>query len=140
MFPNIFIKKKKKPIITKNHRSQLSSKVSSLPRLVPSWTCSANLFFWNHVSGQVDGHGAETGPELDEEMEKVFAMDTGEKFDVARLGSPSESAGSDRERERGPPSRYGDRDFNRTWSRIRLKRVILFQPPTSFCNFCNTFQ
>ncbi|XP_026299841.1 band 3 anion transport protein isoform X5 [Apis mellifera] len=64
------------------------------------------------TSHQVDGHGAETGPELDEEMEKVFAMDTGEKFDVARLGSPSESAGSDRERERGPPSRYGDRDFN----------------------------
>ncbi|XP_034170972.1 anion exchange protein Ae2 isoform X2 [Osmia lignaria lignaria] len=61
---------------------------------------------------QVDGHGAETGPELDEEMEKVFAMDTGEKFDVARLGSPSESAGSDRDRDRGPPPRYGDRDFN----------------------------
>ncbi|XP_032665183.1 band 3 anion transport protein isoform X2 [Odontomachus brunneus] len=59
---------------------------------------------------QVDGHGAETGPELDEEMEKVFAMDAGEKFDVARLGSPSESVGSDR--DRGPPSRYGDRDFN----------------------------
>lgn len=68
------------------------------------------LGFGKRVS--VDGHGAETGPELDEEMEKVFAMDTGEKFDVARLGSPSESAGSDRERERGPPSRYGDRDFN----------------------------
>lgn len=68
------------------------------------------LGFGKRVS--VDGHGAETGPELDEEMEKVFAMDTGEKFDVTRLGSPSESAGSDRERERGPPSRYGDRDFN----------------------------
>nr|XP_050853768.1 anion exchange protein 2 isoform X2 [Vespula vulgaris] len=60
---------------------------------------------------QVDGHGAETVPELDEEMEKVFAMDVGEKFDVARLGSPTESAGSDRDRDRGPP-RYGDRDFN----------------------------
>lgn len=59
----------------------------------------------------VDGHGAETVPELDEEMEKVFAMDVGEKFDVARLGSPTESAGSDRDRDRGPP-RYGDRDFN----------------------------
>lgn len=47
-------------------------------------------------------------------MEKVFAMDAGEKFDVARLGSPSESAGSDRDRDRGPPPRYGgDRDFNR---------------------------
>ncbi|XP_076764623.1 anion exchange protein Ae2 isoform X3 [Xylocopa sonorina] len=61
---------------------------------------------------EVDGHGSETGPELDEEMEKVFAMDTGEKFDVARLGSPTESAGSDRDRDRGPPSRYGDREFN----------------------------
>ncbi|XP_017752632.1 PREDICTED: band 3 anion transport protein isoform X2 [Eufriesea mexicana] len=68
------------------------------------------LGFGKRVS--VDGHGAEAGSELDEEMEKVFAMDNGEKFDVARLGSPSESAGSDRERERGPPSRYGDRDFN----------------------------
>ncbi|XP_031828295.1 anion exchange protein Ae2 isoform X2 [Nomia melanderi] len=66
------------------------------------------------TSHQVDGHGAETGPELDEEMEKVFAMDAGEKFDVARLGSPSESAGSDRDRDRdrGPPPRYGDHDLN----------------------------
>lgn len=55
------------------------------------------------------------GPELDEEMEKVFAMDTAEKFDVARLGSPSESTGSDRDRDRGPP-RYGDRDVNRKLS------------------------
>ncbi|XP_070520680.1 band 3 anion transport protein isoform X3 [Cardiocondyla obscurior] len=61
---------------------------------------------------QIDGHAAETGPELDEEMEKVFAMDAGEKFDVARLGSPSESAGSDRDRDRGPPRYGGDRDFN----------------------------
>ncbi|XP_014613871.1 PREDICTED: anion exchange protein 2 isoform X1 [Polistes canadensis] len=60
---------------------------------------------------QVDGHGAETVPELDEEMEKVFAMDVGEKFDVARLGSPTESAGSERDRDRGPP-RYGDHDLN----------------------------
>ncbi|XP_014613872.1 PREDICTED: anion exchange protein 2 isoform X2 [Polistes canadensis] len=59
----------------------------------------------------VDGHGAETVPELDEEMEKVFAMDVGEKFDVARLGSPTESAGSERDRDRGPP-RYGDHDLN----------------------------
>ncbi|KYM83499.1 Anion exchange protein 2 [Atta colombica] len=62
---------------------------------------------------QIDGNAAETGPELDEEMEKVFAMDAGEKFDVARLGSPSESTGSDRDRDRGPSLRYGgDRDFN----------------------------
>ncbi|CAL1687515.1 unnamed protein product [Lasius platythorax] len=62
---------------------------------------------------RTDGHGAEMGPELDEEMEKVFAMDTAEKFDVARLGSPSESTGSDRDRDRGPSlPRYGDRDFN----------------------------
>ncbi|XP_054012188.1 band 3 anion exchange protein isoform X5 [Hylaeus anthracinus] len=62
---------------------------------------------------KVDGHGTEAGPELDEEMEKVFAMDGGKRFDVARLGSPTESAGSDRDRDRdrGPP-RYSDRDFN----------------------------
>ncbi|XP_063986657.1 band 3 anion transport protein isoform X2 [Diachasmimorpha longicaudata] len=64
------------------------------------------------TSHQTDGNGAETVPELDEEMEKVFAMDSGEKFDVARLGSPSESAGSDRDRDRGPPPRYGDQVFN----------------------------
>lgn len=46
-------------------------------------------------------------------MEKVFAMDAGDKFDVARLGSPTESAGSDRDRDRGPPPRYGDRELNR---------------------------
>ncbi|XP_053971166.1 band 3 anion exchange protein isoform X5 [Hylaeus volcanicus] len=69
------------------------------------------LGFGKRVS--VDGHGTEAGPELDEEMEKVFAMDGGKRFDVARLGSPTESAGSDRDRDRdrGPP-RYSDRDFN----------------------------
>jgi len=75
------------------------------------WQIDVHLY----LPYQVDGHAAETGPELDEEMEKVFAMDAGEKFDVARLGSPSESIGSDRERDRGPP-RYGsDRDFNRKY-------------------------
>ncbi|XP_001601955.2 band 3 anion transport protein isoform X3 [Nasonia vitripennis] len=60
-----------------------------------------------------DGHGAETVQELDEEMEKVFAMDAGEKFDVARFGSPSESVGSDRDRDRGPNiPRYGDRGLD----------------------------
>ncbi|XP_012058275.1 PREDICTED: band 3 anion transport protein [Atta cephalotes] len=69
------------------------------------------LSFGKRIS--IDGNAAETGPELDEEMEKVFAMDAGEKFDVARLGSPSESTGSDRDRDRGPSLRYGgDRDFN----------------------------
>ncbi|XP_044014889.1 anion exchange protein 3 [Aphidius gifuensis] len=55
-----------------------------------------------------DGNGTET-PELDEEMEKVFAMDS-KKFDVAKLGSISKSAGSDR--DRGPPPRYGDHASN----------------------------
>ncbi|XP_034938869.1 anion exchange protein 2 isoform X2 [Chelonus insularis] len=59
-----------------------------------------------------DGHGTEASPELDEEMEKVFAMDTEEKFNVARLGSTYESSGSDRDRDRGPPPRYGDHVFN----------------------------
>jgi len=75
---------------------------------------------------QVDGHGAEMGPELDEEMEKVFAMDAGEKFDVARFGSPSESAGSDRDRDRGPLSRYGDRDFNRKYYLFFSCRLVIF--------------
>ncbi|XP_057326306.1 band 3 anion transport protein isoform X2 [Microplitis mediator] len=59
-----------------------------------------------------DGNGTEAGPELDEEMEKVFAMDTGKKFDVSRLGSPLESTGSDRDRDRGPPPRYGGDIFD----------------------------
>lgn len=46
-------------------------------------------------------------------MEKVFAMGSGRKFDVSRLGSPSESVGSDRDRDRGPPPRYGDDIFDR---------------------------
>ncbi|XP_033222388.1 band 3 anion transport protein isoform X2 [Belonocnema kinseyi] len=59
---------------------------------------------------KVDGHGPETVQELDEEMDKVFAMDAGEKFDVARFESPTESSGSDRDRDRGP--RYGDCDIS----------------------------
>lgn len=81
-----------------------------------------------YLSHQIDGHAAEMGPELDEEMEKVFAMDAGEKFDVARLGSPSESAGSDRDRDRdrGPAPRYGgDRDFNRKSYR-RFSTLFIF--------------
>lgn len=43
-------------------------------------------------------------------------MDAGEKFDVARFGSPSESVGSDRDRDRGPniPG-YGDRGLDRKY-------------------------
>lgn len=81
-----------------------------------------------YLSHQIDGHAAEMGPELDEEMEKVFAMDAGEKFELARLGSPSESAGSDRDRDRdrGPPPRYGgDRDFNRK-SYCRFSMFFIF--------------
>ncbi|XP_074115676.1 anion exchange protein Ae2 isoform X1 [Cotesia typhae] len=68
------------------------------------------LGFGRRVS--TDGNGSEAGPELDEEMEKVFAMGSGRKFDVSRLGSPSESVGSDRDRDRGPPPRYGDDIFD----------------------------
>lgn len=49
-------------------------------------------------------------------------MDAGEKFDVARFGSPSESAGSDRDRDRGLPRYGGDRDFNRK----SLSNVVRF--------------
>ncbi|KAK0093325.1 hypothetical protein PV326_013821 [Microctonus aethiopoides] len=64
------------------------------------------------TSHQADGNGAEAGPQLDEEMEKVFAMGSSDKFNVARLGSPSDSIGSDRDRDRGPPPRYGDQHCN----------------------------
>lgn len=60
---------------------------------------------------QDDGHATEQGPELDEEMEKVFAMDAGEKFDVARLRSPADSPRSNRDRRQ--LSKYNDDEFNR---------------------------
>lgn len=69
-------------------------------------------FLGFRTRSSVDGHGTETVQELDEEMEKVFAMDAGDKFDVARFGSPSESIGSDRERDRVPSARYGDHDIS----------------------------
>ncbi|KAL7299340.1 hypothetical protein TKK_0007915 [Trichogramma kaykai] len=72
-----------------------------------------NWILNNSTSLQADGHGTKTVQELDEEMEKVFAMDAGEKFNVAAFGSPSESIGSDRDRDRGPAvSRYGDRGLD----------------------------
>jgi hypothetical protein len=40
---------------------------------------------------QVDGHGLETGPDLDEEMEKVFAMAEDDRFDVARFAASPDS-------------------------------------------------
>ena len=45
---------------------------------------------------QVDGHGAETGPGLDEEMEKVFAMAEEDRFDVARFAASPDSNTSKR--------------------------------------------
>ena len=60
-------------------------------------------------------------------MEKVFAMDAGEKFDVARLGSPSESVGSDRDRDRGPNfARYGDRGLDRKYYSIIFSMDLKF--------------
>lgn len=45
---------------------------------------------------QVDGHGVETGPGLDEEMEKVFAMAEEDRFDVARFAASPDSNTSKR--------------------------------------------
>ncbi|XP_058801506.1 band 3 anion transport protein isoform X2 [Phymastichus coffea] len=72
------------------------------------------LSFGNRRGAASYSHGSQTVQELDEEMEKVFAMDAGDKFDVARLGSPSESIGSDRDRDRPPVLswRYGDRNLD----------------------------
>nr|XP_018917358.1 PREDICTED: band 3 anion exchange protein isoform X1 [Bemisia tabaci]XP_018917359.1 PREDICTED: band 3 anion exchange protein isoform X1 [Bemisia tabaci]XP_018917360.1 PREDICTED: band 3 anion exchange protein isoform X1 [Bemisia tabaci] len=50
-----------------------------------------------------DGDGPETGPNLDEEMEKVFAME-GERFDVARLASSPEAT--------PPEKRFNERDYS----------------------------
>ncbi|XP_069684208.1 band 3 anion transport protein-like isoform X3 [Periplaneta americana] len=49
-----------------------------------------------HQQQQVDGHGVETGPDLDEEMEKVFAMAEDERFDVARFAASPDSNTSKR--------------------------------------------
>jgi hypothetical protein len=45
---------------------------------------------------QVDGHGVETGPDLDEEMEKVFAMAEEDRFDVSRFAASPDSNTSKR--------------------------------------------
>jgi len=45
---------------------------------------------------QVDGHGVETGPGLDEEMEKVFAMAEEDRFGVARFAASPDSNTSKR--------------------------------------------
>ncbi|KAK7789062.1 hypothetical protein R5R35_002562 [Gryllus longicercus] len=43
-----------------------------------------------------DGHGVEAGADLDEEMEKVFAMADEERFDVAKLAASPDSTASKR--------------------------------------------
>lgn len=47
-------------------------------------------------NSEVDGHGVETGPGLDEEMEKVFAMGEEDRFDVARFATSPDSNTSKR--------------------------------------------
>ena len=54
---------------------------------------------------QVDGHGVETGPGLDEEMEKVFAMAEEDRFDVARFASSPDSNTSKRS--------FNEKDYSR---------------------------
>ena len=55
-------------------------------------------------------------------------MDAGDKFDVARFGSPSESAGSNRDRDRGPPPRYGDRETSRKSTKIIYPQKLVSKP------------
>lgn len=45
---------------------------------------------------QADNHGLETGPDLDEEMEKVFAMADDDHFDVTRFAASPDSNTSKR--------------------------------------------
>lgn len=54
---------------------------------------------------QSESHGADAGPDLDQEMEKVFAMD-GDKFDLNKICS---SPDSDRLSKRS----ISDKDFQR---------------------------
>lgn len=53
-------------------------------------------------------------------------MDSGKKFDVSRLGSPLESTASDRDRDRGPPPRYGDDIFDRKFIFESLSMTVIF--------------
>lgn len=54
---------------------------------------------------QVDGHGVETGPGLDEEMEKVFAMGEEDRFGVARFAASPDSNTSKRS--------FNEKDYSR---------------------------
>lgn len=54
---------------------------------------------------QVDGHGVETGPGLDEEMEKVFAMAEEDRFDVAKFAASPDSNTSKRS--------FNEKDYSR---------------------------
>ena len=54
---------------------------------------------------QVDGHGVETGPDLDEEMEKVFAMAEDDRFDVSKFAASPDSNSSKRS--------FNEKDYSR---------------------------
>ncbi|KAJ9594411.1 hypothetical protein L9F63_014169, partial [Diploptera punctata] len=49
-----------------------------------------------HKMKRADGHGVETGPDLDEEMEKVFAMAEDDRFDVSKFAASPDSNSSKR--------------------------------------------
>uniref|UniRef100_A0A1B6DDV8 Anion exchange protein n=1 Tax=Clastoptera arizonana TaxID=38151 RepID=A0A1B6DDV8_9HEMI len=53
-----------------------------------------------------DRDGGQAGPDLDEEMEKVFAMSEGERFDLARFSKQSESPPNPEQR------RYDEKDYS----------------------------
>ncbi|PSN30595.1 hypothetical protein C0J52_24986 [Blattella germanica] len=54
---------------------------------------------------QVDGHGVDTGPDLDEEMEKVFVMAEDERFDVSKFAASPDSNSSKRS--------FNEKDYSR---------------------------
>lgn len=55
---------------------------------------------------QGDRDGGQTGPDLDEEMEKVFAMSEGERFDLAHFSKQSESLPNPEQR------RFDEKDYS----------------------------
>lgn len=59
---------------------------------------------------QSDSHGIEAGPDLDQEMEKVFSMASeGDKFDLSKISTSPDSNFSVSKRQ------FGEADFNRKW-------------------------
>lgn len=69
---------------------------------------------------QSESHGVEAGPDLDQEMEKVFQMGTdGEKFDLSKISTSPDSNVSISKRQ------FGEADFNRKYLLLRIFKPFL---------------